>query len=116
MELAHTFMTEMVNYGYYPGLYTNNKFLYTRFNEEKTLKLYDIWFARYAAEDTDIAEYINKYIDEYSMTYSMWQYQGNVDKFLDGAVSGKCDLNYAFKDYPSIMKKFGFNGYQNATE
>jgi GH25 family lysozyme M1 (1,4-beta-N-acetylmuramidase) len=116
MELAHTFMTEMVNYGYYPGLYTNNKFLYTRFNEEKTLKLYDIWFARYAAEGTDIAEYINKYVDEYSMTYSMWQYQGNVDKFLDGAVSGKCDLNYAFKDYPSIMKEFGFNGYQNATE
>lgn len=112
MELIHTFMTEMVNYGYYPGLYTNNIFLYTLFNEEKTLTLYDIWYARYAGEETDVAEYINKNINEYSKTYSMWQYQGNISNFLDGAVSGKCDLNYAFKDYPSIMKEFGFNGYQ----
>ena len=112
MELAHTFMTEMVEYGYYPGLYTNNKFLYTLFNEEKTLKLYDVWYARYAAEDTDVDAYVDKYMDEYSEIYSMWQYQGDVKGFLDGAVSGACDLNYAFKDYPAIMKEFGFNGYQ----
>lgn len=112
MELAHTFMTEMVDYGYYPGLYTNNKFLYTLFNEEKTLKLYDVWYARYAAEDADIEEYVEKYIEDYSKMYSMWQYQGDIAAFLDGAVSGKCDLNYAFKDYPAIMKEFGFNGYQ----
>jgi len=112
MEIISTFMSEMVEYGYYPGLYTNNKFLYNFFNEEKTLKLYDVWYARYAAEGVDIDEYVEKYVDEYSSTYSMWQYQGSVEKFLDGAVEGMCDVNYAFKDYPSIMQEFGFNGYQ----
>ena len=112
MELAHTFMTEMVNYGYYPGLYTNNKFLYNIFNEEKTLKLYDVWYARYAADGTEIDKFLSSNLDSYSSIYSIWQYQGDVDKFLSGAVTGKCDLNYAFKNYPAIMKKFGFNGYQ----
>ena len=112
MSIISGFMTEMVECGFYPGIYTNNKFLYTLFNEEKTLKLYDVWYARYALEGTDIDEYVSKYIDQYSKLYSMWQYQGDVNGFLDGTVSGACDLNYAFKDYPAIMKEFGFNGYQ----
>ena len=105
MEIAHTFMTEMVNYGYYPGLYTNNNFLYNLFNSEKTLRLYDVWYARYTAVNDEL-------ITEYSGLYSMWQYRGNVEGFAGGAVSGMCDLNYVFKDYPEIMKQFGFNGYQ----
>lgn len=112
MDIISSFMSEMVELGFYPGLYTNNKFLYNLFNEEKTLKLYDVWYARYAAEGVDIEQYVDKYVDEYSAIYSMWQYQGSVDKFLNGAVSGMCDVNLAFKDYPEIMKQFGFNGYQ----
>ena len=41
----------------------------------------------------------------------MWQYMGDVEGFAGGAVEGFCDLNYAFKNYPEIMKKHGFNGY-----
>jgi GH25 family lysozyme M1 (1,4-beta-N-acetylmuramidase)/DNA-directed RNA polymerase subunit RPC12/RpoP len=104
MEIVHTFMTEMVNYGYYPGLYTNNHFLYNLFHSEKTLRLYDVWYARYTTPtDANTLEYSN--------LYSMWQYKGDVYSYLDGAVSGACDLNYTFKNYPEIIKKFGFNGY-----
>ncbi len=102
--IAHTFMAELVDAGYYPGLYTNNKFLYDVFNSEKTLRLYDVWYAHW----TTVTDELMK---EYSSTYSMWQYMGNVQGFNNGAVSGKCDVNYAFKDYPAIMKKHGFNGY-----
>lgn len=105
MGIAHTFMTEMVEYGYYPGLYTNNYFLYSLYNNEKALRLYDIWYARYTDTPDD-------YIDDYSAKYSMWQYAGSVEGFGNGAVSGMCDVNYAFKNYPAIIKKFGFNGYQ----
>lgn len=105
MEIAHTFMTTMVDNGYYPGLYTNNNFLYNVFNNEKTLRLYDVWYARY----TDLTD---ERLAEYSGLYSMWQYEGNVEGYLNGAVSGMCDLNYTFKNYPEIIKKFGFNGYQ----
>ncbi len=106
MEIAHTFMTEMVEYGYYPGLYTNNHFLYSIYNDEKTLRLYDVWYARDKSADYE------DFIDEYSSTYSMWQYMLDVEKFGGGAVGGFCDVNFAFKDYPAIIKKHGFNGYQ----
>ena len=104
MEIAHTFMTTMVDNGYYPGLYTNNNFLYNVFNNEKTLRLYDVWYARY----TDATD---ERLIEYSGLYSMWQYDGNVEGYENGAVEGMCDLNYTFKNYPEIIKKFGFNGY-----
>lgn len=106
MEIAHTFMTTMVDHGYYPGLYTNNNFLYNVFNNEKTLRLYDVWYARYTTPTDDL-------IAEYSEKYSMWQYDGNVEGFSNGAISGMCDVNFAFKDYPTIIKQFGFNGYDN---
>ena len=102
-EMAQGFMTTMVENGYYPGLYTNNKFLYEIFNTERALRLYDVW----------LAHWINDYEDlvyEYSSLYSMWQYQGDVEGFA-GAVEGMCDINYAFKNYPAIMKKHGYNGY-----
>lgn len=104
MEIAHTFMTEMVEYGYYPGLYTNNVFLYNLYNSERTLTLYDVWYARYTTVTDDI-------LKTYSGRYSIWQYEGWVEGFADGAISGSCDLNYAFKNYPEIIKKYGFNGY-----
>ena len=106
MEIAHTFMTTMVDHGYYPGLYTNNNFLYNVFNNEKTLRLYDVWYARYTTP-TDAL------VTEYSGKYSMWQYAGNVEGYSNGAISGMCDVNYAFKDYPTIIKRFGFNGYDS---
>ena len=104
MEIAHTFMTTMVDHGYYPGLYTNNNFLYNVFNNEKTLRLYDVWYARYTTP-TDAL------VLEYSKNYSMWQYDGDVSGYSNGAISGMCDVNYAFKDYPTWIKQHGFNGY-----
>ena len=112
-SMAHAFMTEMVQYGYYPGLYTNDHFLYSVFNEEKTLRLYDIWFANYPASSETLEEHIAKDMIEFSKTYSMWQYDGNVLGYNNGSVEGMCDLNFAFKDYPTIIKRFGFNGYDN---
>ena len=106
MSVAHTFMTEMVERGFYPGLYTGNKLLYNVFHTEKTLRLYDVWFAQWPDKVSD------EMILEYSKEYSMWQYMGDVEGFANGAVSGFCDVNYAFKNYPAIMKKHGFNGYQ----
>ncbi len=109
-EIVSTFMTETVELGYYPGIYTNNHFLYEIYNEEKTLRMYDVWYARYGI---DTEEFVKKNLDEYSSTYSMWQYAGSVEGFCSGAVENVCDLNYAFKNYPEIIKKYGFNGYGN---
>ena len=99
MEMCHAYMSALIEANYYPGLYTNNNFLYNKYNDEKVLKLYDVWYARYP-------ESIEGY--DYSGTYSMWQYtyEGTVD-----GIEGICDLNMAFKDYPKIIKELKFNGY-----
>lgn len=75
--------------GYYAILYS-----YASFLENKVSKAvrgrYDIWVAHF-----DVST------PSYDGSYGMWQYtsKGNVN-----GVSGKCDLDYAYKDYPSIIK------------
>ena len=104
-DMAQGFMTTLVEEGYYPGLYVNDDMLYDTFNSEKALRLYDVWYARYPSSQPDANT-----IKQYSSLYSMWQYIGNVEGF-GGAVEGACDVNYAFKDYPTWIKKHHFNGY-----
>ena len=42
----------------------------------------------------------------------MWQYSSTGIIPNSGILKNQTvDLNYAYKDYPSIIKKYGFNGY-----
>ena len=63
------------------------------------LAKYDLWIAHYAA------------VCGYKGSYGMWQYTSNGK--VPG-VAGNCDCNYAYKDYPSIIKGAGLNGYGKA--
>ena len=38
----------------------------------------------------------------------MWQYTecGQID-----GVEGEVDLNFCYKDYPSLIKQYGYNGF-----
>lgn len=111
-EITLAFVEEMLAQGYYPGLYTNNHFINEVFTTDKALALFDVWYARYPGPTTDVDEFVNKNIVEFSSLYSMWQYQGDVEGYLNGVVEGACDFNYAFKDYPSIIKAQKLNGYK----
>ena len=63
------------------------------------LASYDLWIAHYASACG------------YKGAHGMWQYSssGSVP-----GVNGRCDMNYAYKDYASIIKKAGLNGYSPA--
>lgn len=63
------------------------------------LSKYDLWIAHYAAACG------------YKGSYGMWQYTstGKVP-----GVNGNCDCNYAYNDYPTIIKNAGLNGYGRA--
>ena len=111
-EITLAFVEEMLAQGYYPGLYTNNHFIYDVFTTDKAAAFFDVWYARYPANGVNVDEFVNKNIVEFSSLYSMWQYQGDVEGYLNGAVEGACDLNYAFKDYPAIIKAQKLNGYR----
>lgn len=78
--------------GYYFGVYTNVNW-YNNYISGKTLsKKYDWWIAKWGGTRPNI-------------DCGMWQFQvGNI-------AGWQTDQNYAYKDYPSIIKNNGLNGF-----
>lgn len=98
MEMCSEYCELLVQKGYYPGIYSYRNFIDYYMDGEQLAARYEVWAAHYV-DKTD-----NYYIDE----YNMWQYteEGRVD-----GVVGDVDMNICYKDYPSIIKKYGYNGY-----
>ena len=97
-------LTDLVEYavktiegwGMYAMVYTYLNYSNTELNM-KRLEKYDLWLAAYR---------------DYRPTawpHGMWQYSstGSVD-----GINGNCDMNWAYKDYPAIIKNAGLNGYE----
>ena len=100
-ELCETFICLMQKNGYYSGLYTNNNWLRNILNTSKILSLFDIWYARYP--ETDIPVWNE---EKYGKQLSMWQYTQTGEIF---GIEGYFDMNFCYRDYPEIMKKWGLN-------
>ena len=120
-ELCRVFVTRLQEAGYYAALYTNTEWLYNLLDTDWVKANLDVWYARYtisvpegqdgfALTDTDFpwkdgTAYKPGEADD---RFGMWQYTDS------GAVEGfRCrfDFSYAFKDYASIMKRWGLNGF-----
>lgn len=85
--------------GYYVGIYSTAYFLKTYTHEEK-LEKYDKWIAQWTKKCT------------YGKDYGMWQFGGETNEVRTNKVAGVvCDQDYCYKDYPSIIKKAGLNGF-----
>ena len=110
MEMCLAFCQTLSDRGYFPAMYTNNRWLVNFWHQEQVLTLYDVWYARYPLDDGSTRFPYGKwnYTPEYAGNYGMWQYTeyGTID-----GISGIVDLNLCYKDYPSIIKKYGYNGY-----
>ena len=96
------FCKEIEKAGYYAGIYASTSWFRERLNDNQ-LTSYDKWIAQYALRCT------------YKGAYGMWQYGGGTNylapKKVDGISSANCDQNYCYKDYPTIIKNNGLNGY-----
>lgn len=90
--VIEAFISVLENAGYYVVLYSYEAFLNTV--PATTLAKYDIWCAN-----------IDK---KPSMRYGIWQnsWRGKID-----GINGDVDTNIAEKDYPTIIKGAGLNGY-----
>jgi GH25 family lysozyme M1 (1,4-beta-N-acetylmuramidase) len=84
--------------GYYVGIYGSDISTFKQMVNIKELTKYDLWVARYGSKPS----YVTK--------YGMWQFSSTNGK-IKGA-GNKLDLDYAYKDYPTIIKKAGLNGYK----
>lgn len=64
---------------------------------------------------TDIDKWIAQWSSKvtFEEKYGMWQYssRGSVN-----GINGYVDLDYSYKDYPTLMKKVGLNGYVKQDE
>ncbi|MBR4282322.1 MAG: hypothetical protein IKT35_01260 [Clostridia bacterium] len=83
--------------GYYCGVYTYTNFANNYINMSK-LSAYTTW----------IAEYNSKC--NYKGAYDMWQYSSDLS--VSGVSSARCDTNYCYVDFESIIKAGGYNGFE----
>lgn len=95
------FCEYLENLGYYVGIYASD---ISGFKEKmyiNELNQYDKWVARYGSKP------------RYVTSYGMWQSSSN-GKII--GYNGNLDTNEAYKDYPTIIKSNGLNGYGKKTQ
>lgn len=101
--IIRAFLKKVEAAGYFVGLYMAASHL-NSYVEDDIKNRYAVWVAHIGA---------NK--PSYSGSYGVWQYswKGKIN-----GISGDVDTDYAYVDYPTIIKNAGLNGYpkQQATK
>lgn len=93
--IIRAFLERLESAGYWVGLYGSYSSL-TQYTDEDIRKRYAIWLAHWDVKKSP-----------YTGDYGIWQYGvGKVD-----GVTGDCDLDYSYVDYPAKIKAKGLNGY-----
>ena len=100
--LALAFMDEMAADGWLTGLYSCRSWYDSKYDLDRIMGTYECWIAQYYASGT------YESYEQYTENYGMWQYSAS--GAVDG-VPGNVDMNVCFRDYPSICRQYGFNGY-----
>ena len=99
-EIADAFLSTVEAAGYFVGFYSYSAFIQKIGTEyfNKLKAKYSIWLADYRKIPA-------------SYTRDMWQYTsgGSV-----AGINGRVDLSYCYKDFPTIIKNAGLNGYTKA--
>lgn len=103
-KLCEAFICSLQEKGYYSALYTNNNWLTNILDTERILSLFDIWYARYPEVEAPVWNE-----EKYGKQLSMWQYTQSGE--IEG-IEGFFDMNFCYRDYLSIMKKWGLNGFE----
>lgn len=101
--IIKAFLETVEKAGYWVGIYMSTSYLLDYVSNEVRDR-YAIWVAQYSSQCT------------YTGQYGIWQYgiagHPNWDtknvKSIKG-VSGQCDVDYCYIDYPSLVKKSGLN-------
>lgn len=99
-SICKAFLETLQGRGYYAMLYTYTNFA-RGYLEMGQLSSYDLWIADYTGKVGWDGE------------YGIWQYSGSGTA---PGVSGKVDLDRAYRDYPGIIQVAGLNGYGRRPE
>lgn len=95
------FCEELENNGYYASIYANVNF-FNNYLDTNRLKSYDKWLAKWTSSTTKPTNLNGE--------FGLWQNSSS------GSVGGyRVDTNFCYKDYESIMKSSGLNGFGSST-
>ena len=89
--------------GHYVGIYSSAVSGFVDRLDAARLKKFDFWVADYRSSTIEAGKP--------ALACGMWQYS---DTGSVSGITGKVDLDIAFKDYPAIIKAKGLNGYKTA--
>lgn len=88
IDICELICLELEKAGCYAMIYANLDWLNNKINSSR-LDRFDKWLAQWSSQPS------------YNKTFGIWQYSS--DGQVDG-INGRVDMNYAYKDYPSIIK------------
>ena len=121
-DICSEFINTLQSNGYFAAIYANPNWLTNHMDTQKVTTLFDVWYARWLTADTNTVVNEATWSDAYGEQMAMWQFSqtGNIEgiyypykKNEDGSPKPVFfDLNYVYKDYPSIIKKYGLNGFE----
>lgn len=95
-DMCIAFCDTVENAGYYCGIYANPAW-FDGILDKSRLAKYDKWLAHWVKSP--------KYGNEFG---GLWQYgTGRLDGY-----NGEIDMNISYRDYPSIIKNSGLNGFK----
>lgn len=97
-DIVKAFCNEVERHGYYAMFYCNLSWLNNYLIKEELLPKYDLWLAQWN-------------IDKPSCSCGIWQYSSTGK--IDG-IDENVDLDISYKDYCSIMKSKGLNGFNKS--
>ena len=110
-DICYAFMNTLKNAGYLVGMYSMASWIEQSWVTTYGIRdTYEGWVAHYPTFDSNTgitSNVYNTYNSTYNTKYGMYQYSSTT--YVNGA--GPFDANIAYKDYPSIVSKYGFNGY-----
>lgn len=100
-NIVKEFANTIINAGYYFGVYTNVDWYRNKISGSTLNKKYDWWIASWTTTKPT------------GISAGLWQFGGSSNEIRTPKVAGvTTDQDYAYKDYPSIMKEKGLNGYK----
>ncbi len=87
---------------YFAGVYASTYFFAT-YLDDSQLKAYTHWVAQWSTQLT--------YPD--MSVVGIWQFGGSTNRLRSPVIAGfNVDQNYMYKDFPSIIKSYGLNGFE----
>lgn len=96
-EIAETFCNAIEKAGWFTGIYANTNYYLNKLDHAALAERYTLWLADYRGDNA------NK-----TLKRDIWQHTstGRVN-----GIEGNVDMNECYRDFPSIIRKAGLNGY-----